>query len=73
MFRERLAVGAVHYAADCHRRMSHGLRVVVTAIRSHGATLRSRQLSARIISLFRSLHPTLSCLGEGGGEGAFNS
>ena len=33
-------------------RMSHGLRVVVTATRSHGATPRGRQLSARIISFF---------------------
>ena len=55
MSRERLAVGAVHYAADCRRRMSHGLRVVVTATRSHGATLRSRQLSARIISFFEKV------------------
>ena len=57
MSRERLAAGAVHYAADCRRRMSHGPRVVVTAtarsgVPSHGATPRGRQLSARIISFF---------------------
>ena len=57
MSRERLAAGAVHYAAGCRRRMSHGPRVVVTAparsdVPSHGATLRGRQLSARIISFF---------------------
>ena len=49
--------GAVHYAADSRRRMSHGPRVVVTAtarigVPSHGATPRGRQLSARIISFF---------------------
>ena len=52
MSRERLAAGVVHYAAGCRRRMSHGPRVVVTATRSHGATPRGRQLSARIISFF---------------------
>jgi hypothetical protein len=33
-------------------RVSHGLRCVVTAPAGHGAPLRSRQLSARIISFF---------------------
>ena len=55
MSRERLAEGAVHYAAGCRCRMSHGPRVVVTAIRSHGATLLGRQLSARIISFFEKV------------------
>jgi hypothetical protein len=57
MSHERLAGGAVHYAADCRRRVSHGPRVIVTAkarsgVPSHGAPLRGRQLSARIISFF---------------------
>ena len=78
MSRERLAAGAVHYAAGCRRRMSHGSRVVVTAtarsgVPSHGATPRGRQLSARIISLLKRLHPTLSCEGEGGGGGTLNT
>jgi hypothetical protein len=33
-------------------RMSHGLGVGANGLRSHGAPLRSRQLSARIISFF---------------------
>ena len=62
MSRERLAAGAVHYAAGCRRRMSHGPRVVVTAtarsgVPSHGATPRGRQLSARIISLLKPSSP----------------
>ena len=71
MSRERLAAGAVHYAADCRRRMSHGPRVVVTAtarsgVPSHGATPRGRQLSARIISLLKpSSHPLLDGRGWG--------
>ena len=52
MTRERLIVGAVHYAAGPIGRVSHGLRVVVTAPAGHGATPRGRQLSARIISFF---------------------
>ena len=32
MSRERLAEGAVHYAAGPSGRMSHGLRVVVTVL-----------------------------------------
>ena len=63
MTRERLVVGAVHYAAGPIGRVSHGLRVVVTAparsgVPSHGATPRGRQLSARIISFLQpSSHP----------------
>src|SRR5690348_5937782 len=34
-------------------RVSHGLRIVVMAPAGHGAPLRSRQLSARIISFFQ--------------------
>ena len=55
MTRERLIVGAVHYAAGPIGRVSHGLRVVVTAPAGHGATPRSRQLSARIISFLESV------------------
>ena len=74
MVRERLAEGAVHYAAGPIGRMSHGLRVDVTATRSHGAPPRSRQLSARIISLLMpSSHPlppaSFRAAGEGRGEG----
>ena len=74
MTRERLVVGAVHYAAGPTGRMSHGLCVVVTAPAGHGAPMRSRQLSARIISfLMPSSHPlppaSLRAAGEGRGEG----
>ena len=55
MTRERLVVGAVHYAAGPIGRVSHGLRVVVTATRSHGAPPRGRQLSARIISFLEGV------------------
>jgi hypothetical protein len=77
MTRERLVVGAVHYAAGPTGRMSHGLCVVVTAPAGHGAPMRSRQLSARIISfLMPSSHPlppaSLRAAGEGRGEGALD-
>jgi len=55
-------VGTVHYAAGPIGRVSHGLRVVVTAparsgVPSHGAPPRGRQLSARIISFFQAQNP----------------
>ena len=59
MIRERLVVGAVHYAAGPIGRVSHGPSVVVTAPE---ATERRREVvnSVRASFLFCSLHPTLS-------------
>src|SRR4051794_33843265 len=58
--------------------MSHGLCLVVLAPAGHGAPMRSRQLSARIISLLKpSSHPlppaSLRAAGEGRGEGVLGS